>query len=95
MAFPISQTNKEAVLKRVAAVCWDALKYAENNNKNNNKEKETLLLVKNPPLVKAVRELPVLACAVVRNLEQQALLKTVAFCKGDLQALDLKEYYQE
>ena len=36
-----------------------------------------------------------LACAVVYDLKQRALLETVAFCKGDLQAFNLKEYYQE
>ena len=46
MAFHVSQTNKEAVLKRVAAVYWDALKDTENDNKNDNKDKETLLFVK-------------------------------------------------
>ena len=67
----------------------------ENNNKNDDKDKETLLLAENPPSVKAVRKLPMLTCTVMRKLEQRALLKTVAFCKGDLQALNLKEYYQE
>ena len=56
MAFPISQMNKETVLKRVAAVCQDAFKDVENNDKNDDKDKQMLLLVKNPPLVKGVRK---------------------------------------
>ena len=46
MAFPVSQTNKEAVLKHVSAVCGDALEDAENDDENDNEEKETSLLVK-------------------------------------------------
>ena len=46
MACPVSQTNKEAVLKHTATVCWDTLKDVENDDKNHDEEKETLLLVK-------------------------------------------------
>ena len=45
MVFPVSQTNKEVVFKRIAAVCWDVLKDTENNSKNDNEDKETSLLV--------------------------------------------------
>ena len=50
MAFPISQTNEEAVFKRVSAVCQDVLKDAENDNENNDEEKETSSLVEKIPL---------------------------------------------
>merc|ERR1712154_702449 len=48
-----------------------------------------------PPTPEQIQASPTLMAAVVRELERRALSETIAFMENDLEALDLKEYYQE
>lgn len=93
MAYPVSETNEEAVLKQVIRACHKALEDLADQ------EDSSVVLgigSDGPRLsVEDIQASPALTCAVIRELEGRALRETIKFMEEEGEALDLKEYYQQ